>query len=607
MSQASHKEVLDLLLRGKTITEIADMLAISRTTVYNRRKDFLDYAKKEGILLAAKNYDVEDTVQELQNLAQELELNNLRIEDARKGTEIMALLSSFNIDTPIEFIQEVMKKSSEFGITGEEITQYAHELKTLEEQEQKSYSKLIDEINQKKAEYGELEKNLANIKDQITEESMKMENQLTESHTTLEKLGDFNKIHESLESNNILIDDLSRLETLISNFRQHDYDLESIMDFFDSTILLRESLENNTERNKKLLERNQEIMKENDQIELSLRENMALYSALKSFKDVDIEPEDILELIKIVTEMSQDLDLSKKEAIDRFIEDVKTQYVERNEYKFQVEELEKLQRIYQHKNTLLKEELDVLEEVLIDRRKTVEALKVVEVLDIEETEIVEWSKMLKELGYDVSEFRNMINEIGGIPEYLNIKTQEISELEEKEKQLQKNIETLENELNSLKEVTSLLHENVIEETDKIKNAIKEFDDFFNSPDTGFKTRSTEIVNDITDNLSNLLKDTKNEWTIELDTLDKNVEKILNETERIVENAYKGGRIVGRFHSLEPIHKILREEEVSKIEGTIGVITLLTYIQNWLKKNTSEDYAVFDKVIKGLTEDLGDIY
>ena len=93
----------------------------------------------------------------------------------------------------------------------------------------------------------------------------------------------------------------------------------------------------------------------------------------------------------------------------------------------------------------------------------------------------------------------------------------------------------------------------------------------------------------------------------MDTLNKNVEKILEETERIMENAYNGGRIVGRFHSLEPIHKILREIEVSKIEGTIGVITMLIYIQDWLKKNMSEEYAVFDKVIKDLTEDLGDIY
>jgi gas vesicle protein len=281
--------------------------------------------------------------------------------------------------------------------------------------------------------------------------------------------------------------------------------------------------------------------------------------------------------------------------------------MERNGYKFQVEELEKLQRMYQHKNTLLKEELEVLEEVLNDRKKTIEAIKRVEALDISEAEIVEWSQLLKELGYEVSEFRNMLNEVGGMPGYLEIKTREISILEDKERQLQKNIEGLEIEQTSLKEVINQLRLTVQDETDKIKNVIEDFDTFFTSPHTGFKARSTEIVKDITDNLSNLLYETRNEWSNDLDALDKNVEKIVEETERILENAYMGGRIVGRFHSLEPIYKILREKEVSKIEGTIGVITMLSYIQDWLKKNTSDEYTVFDKVITRLTEDLGDIY
>ncbi|TFH13929.1 helix-turn-helix domain-containing protein, partial [Candidatus Bathyarchaeota archaeon] len=58
MSQVSHKQVLNLLLQGNTITEVAEMLDVSRTTIYNRRKDFLDYAEKEGILLAAEHFDV---------------------------------------------------------------------------------------------------------------------------------------------------------------------------------------------------------------------------------------------------------------------------------------------------------------------------------------------------------------------------------------------------------------------------------------------------------------------------------------------------------------------------------------------------------------------
>jgi DNA repair exonuclease SbcCD ATPase subunit len=531
----------------------------------------------------------------------------LELEDAKRGNEVIKLLSSFNVANPIEFIKEVMKKSNEFDISGEEITRYAHELKKLEEQEQKPYYQLIDEIENKKKEYKTLDESLKNIKDQITQEMENLEHQLGESKTTLSKLDNYIKTRERLEKNNISIEDISRLEILITNFKQHDYSLEGTIEFFDSTILLRESLEKNDERNKQLVERNQSLLKENDNLESLLQHNMEMYTAVKSFENIEIEPNDVLELIKIVNSMSQSLELSNQEAIDRFIDDVKTQYMQRNSFKFQIEELENLQKMYQHKNALLKEELDILEEVIADRKRIIGAIKRVEALEIKETEIVEWSKILNELGYEVSEFRSMLNEVGGIPKYREIKTREIHELEEREKQLQKNIETLEAKLNSQQEIIKSLHESVQEETNKIKHVIEDFEDFFTSPDTGFKVRTTQIVNDITGDLSNLLKDTRNEWYNDLDTLEKNVEKILKETDRIVENAYIGGRIVGRFHSLESIHKILREDEVSKIEGVIGVITLLTYIQGWLKKNTSEEYAVFDKVIKGLTEDLGDIY
>ena len=70
----------------------------------------------------------------------------------------------------------------------------------------------------------------------------------------------------------------------------------------------------------------------------------------------------------------------------------------------------------------------------------------------------------------------------------------------------------------------------------------------------------------------------------------------------------GGRIVGRFHALEPIHKILRDDPVSMTEGTIGVITMLTYINIWFRKNYSEEHAeAFDLVIEKLMAGLGDVF
>ena len=607
MSQVSHKQVLNLLLQGNTITEVAEMLDVSRTTIYNRRKDFLDYAEKEGILLAAEHFDVEDTFEELSNLALELKLNGLKVEEARRGSEILSLLDSFRVNSPEIFINEVMKKSEESNITGEEITKYALELKKLEQEEQKNYSQLISEINDRKTEHTKLENSLRIIKEQIEHVKDDLEHQIVESDTTKETLNIFIDTREHLRDNGISLEDTTRLEKLVSNFDEHDFDIEKIMDFFTSSRFLRDSFDRNKEDNERLEERNQALRKENSALEVKLENNLGMYSAIKGFEEAKISPEDVLEIIQIVTGMSQGLNISEEEAINQFVKDVKTQYTERNGYRFQIDELQKLQRLYQDKNTLLKEEVEVLEEVLDDRKEAIESLKRLDALDISNEEIVEWGELIKDLGYEVSTFRKMLSEIGGIPSYLEEKTQEVSALELKEKELRLNVNDLEKELAAIQDTLSLIRQSIEYETGKIKESVESFDNYFSSPDTGFKARSTRVVDDIVENLTTLINNTKYDWSNDLKKLDNNVKKILEETDRILENAYRGGRIVGQFHSLEPIHKILRDEQVSKTEGTIGVITMLTYIKIWLGKNYSEELDTFDKVIENLMRDLGDIY
>ena len=186
MTSVSHNQAIALLLTGKSITEVAEILEVSRTTIYNRRKDFLDYADKEGLKLAAERYEVEETFEELMNLASELKLNNISVEEARKGSEIAALLNSMKVEDVESFILEIIKKAQESDISGEEITHYAIELKQLEEQEDKSYTQLVLEIQERKLEFLEVEKNLRILKEQIEHVKIELERELEESEATLD-------------------------------------------------------------------------------------------------------------------------------------------------------------------------------------------------------------------------------------------------------------------------------------------------------------------------------------------------------------------------------------------------------------------------------------
>jgi transposase len=608
LTSASHTQAIALLLKGYSITEIAEIFEVSRTTIYNRRKDFLDYAGEEGLKLAAERYEVEDTFEELMNLASELKLKETSVEEARKGSQIVELLDSMKVEDVESFILEIINKAQESDISGEEITHYAIELKRLEEQEEKSYTQLVLEIQERKLEFLEIEKNLRNLRDQIEHVKTELEQELELSETTSDRLETFVNIRNSLENKGVSLEDFETLEKLIVNFQEHKFNVDEIIEFFGATMFSKERFDRINKENVRLEERNAALRKENDSQEERLEKNLVMASAVKSLLNVKISPDDILEIVQTVTDMTQILDLSEEDALNRFILDVKTQYKERNGYIFQLEELNRLQKAYQEKNSMLKEQMAVLEEVLEDRKHAVESLKRMETLEIDDEELVEWGRLFKDLEYDLSTFRTMVSKLGGLPEYAEEKTRHISALEVKENELQTNVDNLREELEAIQETLRLVREIVMAETNKITEAVEAFEDYFASPETGFKARSTRIIDDIVENLTDLLNNTRNEWSSDLEILDDNVEKVVEETSRILANAYMGGKIVGRFHALEPIHKILRDDPVSMTEGTIGVITMLTYINIWFRKNYSEEHAeAFDLVIEKLMAGLGDVY
>jgi len=608
LTSVSHTQAIALLLKGYSITEIAEMLEVSRTTIYNRRKDFLDYAGEEGLQLAAERYEVEETFEELMNLASELKLNETSVEEARKGSKIVELLDSMNVEDVESFILEIINKAQESDISGEEITHYAIELKRLEEQEDKSYTQLVLEIQERKLEFLEVEKNLRNLREQIEHVKTELEQELELSEATIERLETYVNTRNSLEDKGVSLEDFETLEKLIVNFQEHEFNVDEIIEFFGATLFSRERFDRNNKENERLEERNTALRKENDSQEERLEKNLVMASTVKSLLEVKINPDDILEIVQTVTDMTQILGLSEEEALNRFIMDVKTQYKERSGYIFQLEELNRLQKAYQEKNSMLKEQMAVLEEVLEDRKHAVESIKRMETLEIDDAELVEWGRLLKDLEYDLSTFRTMVSKLGGLPEYTEEKTRHISALEAKENELQASVDNLREELEAIQETLSLVREIVMAETSKITEAVETFEEYFASPETGFKARSTRIVDDIVENLTDLLNNTKREWSSDLEMLDDNVEKVVEETSRILANAYAGGRIVGRFHALEPIHKILRDDPVSITEGTIGVITMLTYIKIWFRKNYSEEHTeAFDLVIQRLMAGLGDVY
>ena len=163
----SHTEALKLLLKGFTITQTANKLGVSRTTIYNRRKDFFDYAHNEGIDMALKEYKINETFEELQSLASSLKTKNLEIDEAKRGFELASMMDELNIEDPKNFLLEVVEESKKMDISGQEITKYAFEIKKIYLETGKSYSVLVEELDSKKAEKEKIDLIYENLQEQV--------------------------------------------------------------------------------------------------------------------------------------------------------------------------------------------------------------------------------------------------------------------------------------------------------------------------------------------------------------------------------------------------------------------------------------------------------
>jgi hypothetical protein len=608
MNNVSHTEALQLLLKGYTITQTANQLGVSRTTIYNRRKDFLDYAQKEGISLALKEYNINETFEELQALASSLKNNNLDVDEAKKGVELVNIMNEIKIEDPKDFLLEVVEESKKRNISGQEIIAYTSELKKMHIETGKKYSILIDELDSKKDEKEKLDNVYENLQEQLNSVKENLENMLKEADTTKKQLVEFSEIKTRLTELGIDLEEVELVDTLFTNLKEQDYVPNDMIDFFSSAYYNKEILEREINEKNRLQERNEILNKENEKIEKLYEENLKMVASINTLKDSEILPEYIMDIVDTVKNMSDNLDLTNEESVEKFILDIKTQYNDLNDYRFKLSELESKYSAYEEKFSLLKEKIDVLEEVLDDRNNSVEALRRMEILGITDLELIEWKNIIEEQYNDITLFRNEIVKLDGFSKYIEDKTENINVLEKKEKMLQDNIKDLDAEIIATSETLNSIRRTISVQTEQIQQMLDDFEDYFTSSETGFKTRSRRIFDDITENMLNLLSKTNIQWNEEMETLDNTVNKILEESNRILANAYAGGRLVGRFHALEPIHKILQEEPIPKTEATIAVITMLAYIKAWsIKYYSNEISERCDYIIELLTSDLGDIH
>lgn len=91
-------------------------------------------------------------------------------------------------------------------------------------------------------------------------------------------------------------------------------------------------------------------------------------------------------------------------------------------------------------------------------------------------------------------------------------------------------------------------------------------------------------------------------------LNANINDIKKQSDMVLENAYKGGRIVGKFHALVPINKIISGDPLPRTEALLAIFSVMIYVREWFNSNFKLDSVKqCDLIIKSVTEDLRNVY
>ena len=207
------------------------------------------------------------------------------------GFRTMKILSEHGIDgeTAEHFISDTYKKCKDAGVTPSKIVTYIEELNKFSDQVR--LSEIEDYINQKTAKKGELDKEVRELKDQIStleEQKSELEKSrdlvLEQKEKGTEEMKSFFDAKQELDKHKISItEDIPKLAKTVKCIAEYGYEPKKVLEEFDDIQHLthkRQALEITTDRmEKNLAKLNQDDYSLRRAINLH-SENLSLYNEL---------------------------------------------------------------------------------------------------------------------------------------------------------------------------------------------------------------------------------------------------------------------------------------------------------------------------------------
>lgn len=546
-SNEIEKETIQLYYSGYTYDEIHNKLNVSTGYV----SDLINRLKqKHGA----------NEVVPLRELGASMRKLGITATDASLGCNVVSLLKrlEININDLQLFLKNVYEKCENSNLEPEMLVEYSKMLFILQETSDTSlenievkYSNLVQEKQKIVKDISQLTEDVKNAKDNA-------EKILSESNLTIKQVSEYVNIRDSLVTCGVNFDDNSKFATMLKNAKFAEFNIQKILNHLQKEGDSEQRIKQNRHEISQLETQKEELEKQNKDSKDELAANQIYLDVIRQFESDEIKVTFLEDIYNIITEISKRHGIDRKESIIKFYDDIQNNYDVQlgletklkslnNEIDSKSERLDSLETKIENLNLKYKEEQSIISILKSLKQKVNPQL------------IIPWNNIFRNAKIDPKDFELQLEKIGTLEKIISSKQQEITELVNGKKQLEVELEVLEENKESLESKINYIEELAEKRFEKYtKYLLERF--------LKFHSDSLQLVEGVATHSMDKISKTEN-------LIKKDFETIMTELEELMSNNLETSEKVGKLKAWHPLYELVAESKFNS-HTTIPILVII---------------------------------
>ena len=513
---------------------------------------------------------------DLRDLAVKMRKMNLTIGEASRGANVYGLLQQIRVEEEgLEtFLKNFYNASVRKGKTPETLVDAASRLLDVEEESGLPSEQILKRASEKAEELKKTKEELELTKRSLQQLKVEVRSALREQETSKEALESYVKVRDGMKRYGIDVDqDLEKAANLLSNAKEHDYDVETLIT--EAKLHISLMTENAT-----LTKMVKSLRNEDQELKGTIAENKDALNELDSVKKLGFTEERLQVLKEKVVKIGSARGMKSGEVLEKFFEDLK-EYDAKVGYEHELKILTSKIETARLDIARLEAEKDKLERSIKERRDAVDAVQTLTKSGVEPRHIVEWEKVLKKAEVSVTQLHLDLEQYGRLMQVIDQKREEISKLEEHHRKLGVQIEELDGKKTDVEQSIVAIRDAAISNIQEVSTDSHKAVDAQNRDIENLKEKTLKLAEEVLKKLGSIseegvarIEDTDNETK-------RTIEELRTLSKTLVEESVKHGEEMGKLQALKPLFEVLEGKSVEPRKLHLTFLVLLQRYGDWM--------------------------